>query len=95
MEESVNMLETSLEALPSDRSLCQHVKMAHIGEEISAQFSMDDPSLDVAISEPKVVYALKVFENELRTLQSQRPNDNDRKFHFSLASSPKNSHQMK
>lgn len=77
MEESVNMLETSPEAFPSDRILCQHVKMAHIGEEISVQFSMDDPALDIAISEPKVVYALKVFENELRTLQSQRPNDDD------------------
>lgn len=92
MEESVNMLETSPDALPSDRILSQHVKMAHIGEEISAQFSMDDPSLDIGISEPKVVYALKVFENELRTLQAQRPKDNDRKFHVPLALSPENSH---
>ena len=92
MEESVNMLETSPEALPSDRILCQHVKMAHIGEEISTQFSMDDPSLDIAISEPKIVYALKVFENELRALQAQRPKDNDRKFRVSIALSPENSH---
>ncbi|OCK83376.1 hypothetical protein K432DRAFT_291187 [Lepidopterella palustris CBS 459.81] len=76
MEESVDMLETSSEALPSDRVLCQHIKLAHIGEDISVQFSMDDPSVDVAISEPKVIYALKIFENELRNLQAQRPKDN-------------------
>ncbi|KAF2727489.1 hypothetical protein EJ04DRAFT_136946 [Polyplosphaeria fusca] len=71
MEESVHILETSPEALPSDRSLCQHVKMAHIGENISVQFCMDDPSVEVAISEPKVIYALKIFENELRQLREE------------------------
>ncbi|KAJ4352128.1 uncharacterized protein N0V89_007475 [Didymosphaeria variabile] len=69
MEESVKLLETSPEALPSDKILCQHVKMAHIGENISVQFCMDDPSVEVAISEPKVIYALKIFENELQQLR--------------------------
>ncbi|KAF1952930.1 hypothetical protein CC80DRAFT_518546 [Byssothecium circinans] len=69
MEESVKILETSPDALPSDKILCEHIKMAHIGENISVQFCMDDPSVEVAISEPKVVYALKIFENELRNLK--------------------------
>lgn len=71
MEESVTILETSPEALPSDKILCQHVKMAHIGESISIQFCMDDPSVEVAISEPKVIYALKIFENELQVLRDE------------------------
>jgi hypothetical protein len=71
MEESVNILETSTEALPSDKVLCQHVKMAHIGENISTQFCMDDPSVEMAISEPKVIYALKIFENELQQLRQE------------------------
>lgn len=71
MEESVKILETSPEALPSDKILCQHVKMAHIGENISVQFCMDDPSVEVAISEPKVIYALKLFENELQQLRDE------------------------
>ncbi|KAF1978932.1 hypothetical protein BU23DRAFT_524583 [Bimuria novae-zelandiae CBS 107.79] len=71
MEESVKLLETSPEALPSDKILCQHVKMAHIGESISVQFCMDDPSVEVAISEPKVIYALKIFENELQQLKDE------------------------
>ncbi|KAF2791301.1 hypothetical protein K505DRAFT_280972 [Melanomma pulvis-pyrius CBS 109.77] len=69
MDESISILETSPDALPSDKILCQHVKMAHIGENISIQFCMDDPSVEVAISEPKVIYALKIFENELQQLR--------------------------
>ncbi|KAF2875921.1 hypothetical protein BDV95DRAFT_285689 [Massariosphaeria phaeospora] len=71
MEESVNLLATSPDALPSDKILCQHVKMAHIGENISTQFCMDDPSVEVSISEPKVIYALKIFENELQQLRDE------------------------
>ncbi|KAF2644489.1 hypothetical protein P280DRAFT_487086 [Massarina eburnea CBS 473.64] len=71
MEESIKILETSPDALPSDKILCQHVKMARIGENISVQFCMDDPSVEVAISEPKVVYALKIFENELTQLREE------------------------
>jgi hypothetical protein len=71
MEESVKMLETSPDALPSDKLLCQQVKLAHIGEDISVQFCMDDPSIEVAISEPKVIYAMKIFENELQQLREE------------------------
>ncbi|KAF2852513.1 hypothetical protein T440DRAFT_392138 [Plenodomus tracheiphilus IPT5] len=71
MDESVKILQTSPDALPSDKLLCQQVKMAHIGEKISVQFCMDDPSIEVAISEPKVIYALKIFENELEQLRDE------------------------
>ncbi|KAI4672368.1 uncharacterized protein J4E78_000869 [Alternaria triticimaculans] len=71
MAESVRILETSPEALPSDRLLCQQVKMAHIGEKISVEFCMDDPSVEVTISDPKVIYALKIFENELSSLREE------------------------
>ncbi|KAH6639320.1 hypothetical protein C7974DRAFT_129000 [Boeremia exigua] len=71
MEESLNILETSPDAFPSDKLLCQQVKMAHIGENISVQFCMDDPSAEIVISEPKVIYALKIFENELQQLKDE------------------------
>jgi hypothetical protein len=74
MEESVKLLETSPDALPSDRLLCRQVKMAHIGEDISVQFCMEDPSIEVAISEPKVIYAMKIFENELQQLREENAN---------------------
>jgi hypothetical protein len=83
MAESVRILETSPEALPSDRLLCQQVKMAHIGEKISVEFCMDDPSVEVAISDPKVIYALKIFENELNSLREENASlgDVDRKLY--------------
>ncbi|KAF2027734.1 hypothetical protein EK21DRAFT_71238 [Setomelanomma holmii] len=71
MEESVKILETSPDAFASDKLLCQHVKMAHVGENISVQFCMDDPSVEVSISEPKVIYALKIFENDLQQLRDE------------------------
>jgi hypothetical protein len=69
MEESVNLLETSPDALPSDRLLCQQVKLAHIGEDISVSFCMDDPSVEVVITEPKCIYAMRIFENDLDQLR--------------------------
>jgi hypothetical protein len=84
MEESVKLLETSPDALPSDRLLCQQVKMAHIGEEISVQFCMDDPSVEVSITEPKVIYAMTIFENELQQLRESNSalGEVDRKRHY-------------
>jgi len=82
MEESVKILETSADALPSDKLLCQQVKMAHIGEKISVQFSMDDPSVEVSISEPKAIYALKIFETDLEKLREEnsKMGDVDREY---------------
>ncbi|EUC35393.1 hypothetical protein COCCADRAFT_35123 [Bipolaris zeicola 26-R-13] len=77
MAESVRILETSPEALPSDKLLCQQVKLAHIGEKISVEFRMDDASVEVAISDPKVIYALKIFENELSGLKEENNNLGD------------------
>lgn len=71
MDESVRILENSPEAFPSDRLLCQQVKMAHVSEKISVEFSMDDPTIEVSISDPKVIYAIKIFENELNGLKEE------------------------
>ncbi|KAF2815915.1 uncharacterized protein BDZ99DRAFT_125563 [Mytilinidion resinicola] len=76
MDESVQILEKSPEALPSDRVLCHHIRLAHIGEQVSVAFSMDDPSLDIAISEPRVIDQLKTYENDLKLLKEARPVDN-------------------
>jgi hypothetical protein len=32
---------------------------------------MDDPSIEVSIAEPKVIYALKIFENDLQQLRDE------------------------
>jgi hypothetical protein len=58
--------------------------MAHIGEEISVQFCMDDPSVEVSITEPKVIYAMTIFENELQQLRESNSalGEVDRKRHY-------------
>lgn len=66
MDECVEVLESSDEALPSDRLLCQHARLQHINEDIGQQFSMDDPSAAVTILDNRVQYAIKTFENQLR-----------------------------
>ncbi|KAK5002313.1 hypothetical protein LTR28_011583, partial [Elasticomyces elasticus] len=54
MTECIEVLESSPEAAPSDRLLCQHVKIQQICEEIGLQFLMDDPTASISISDPKV-----------------------------------------
>jgi len=65
MDECIEMLESSSEALPSDKLLCQHVKLQHINEDVCVSFSMDDPSATVTMSDSKVQYALRGFERNL------------------------------
>lgn len=65
MDECIEMLETSSEALASDKLLCEHVKLQHVNEDIGMSFSMDDPSATVTISDTKVQYSLRGFEKNL------------------------------
>ncbi|KAF2216682.1 hypothetical protein CERZMDRAFT_29419, partial [Cercospora zeae-maydis SCOH1-5] len=71
MEECVEILETSPEALPSDRLFCEHIKIQHICENVSVQFSMDDNGASVSITDPKVSYALNVMEHEIKDWSSK------------------------
>ncbi len=75
MMDCVEYLENSPEAAPSDRSLCHWVRSQHIAEEIGTQFSMDDPTASVSITDSKVQYALKGFENDLEKWSSQVPTE--------------------
>ncbi|KFZ11900.1 hypothetical protein V501_04476 [Pseudogymnoascus sp. VKM F-4519 (FW-2642)] len=75
MGECVEVLETSPDAAPSDKVLCQWVRSQHIAEEVGTQFSMDDSFASVSITDPKVQYALKGFERDLEHWSSHIPND--------------------
>jgi hypothetical protein len=65
MDECIEIMESSSEALPSDKLLCHHVKLQRINEDVGVSFSMDDPSASVSISDPKVQYSLRGFERNL------------------------------
>ncbi|KAI9650505.1 hypothetical protein NHQ30_000521 [Ciborinia camelliae] len=73
MAESVDILENSPEAAPTDKILCQWVRSQRIAEEVGIQFSMDDPGASISIADPKVQYALKGFEQELDKWSSSIP----------------------
>ncbi|EON67375.1 hypothetical protein W97_06628 [Coniosporium apollinis CBS 100218] len=75
MDECIKALETSPDALLSDRALCQHVRTIHICEDVSVQFSMDDPNTEISISDAKVQYSIKTFENQLKDLSKHAPYD--------------------
>ncbi|KAI9830525.1 MAG: hypothetical protein M1819_005483 [Sarea resinae] len=74
-QECIDILESSPEAAPSDKTLCFWVKNQHLCEEVGQQFSMDDTFASVGISEPKVQYALKAFERQLADWKSQIPRE--------------------
>ncbi|KAI9672381.1 MAG: hypothetical protein M1817_003403 [Caeruleum heppii] len=73
MDDCIEFLETSPEALPSDKLLCQWVRVQHIADEVGRQFSMDDPCANLGLSDLKVQYALKGFERQLDDWSSHMP----------------------
>ena len=73
MAECVQILETSPQAFPSDQALCAWVRSQHIAEEVGYEFSMDDPSAKISISDDKVNYALKKFEQDLERWRMEVP----------------------
>ncbi|PGH11170.1 hypothetical protein AJ79_05012 [Helicocarpus griseus UAMH5409] len=75
IDECLEILQTSPEKLPSDAVVIQWVKLAHIGEEILFQFSMDDPATNVDITDPKIQYALKGFERRLEEWRKEVPSE--------------------
>ncbi|KAF2840991.1 hypothetical protein M501DRAFT_1002083 [Patellaria atrata CBS 101060] len=66
LDECLSILQESPNAVASDRIMIQHVKLAHIAEEVAQHFAMDDASGDVSMADAKVQYQLKVMENQLR-----------------------------
>jgi hypothetical protein len=73
MNECLEMLGSHPDAAPTDKLLCQHVKIQRICEDIGSQFLMDDSTANISITDPKVTYALNVFENDLKTWKQNVP----------------------
>jgi hypothetical protein len=65
MDECVDILEKAEDALPSDRLLCAWVKGQHLAEEVGHQFAMEDTTMHMSITDPKMQYALRGFERQL------------------------------
>lgn len=79
MTECMDILESSPEAAPTDRYLCNLVWTHRLAEEVGMQFSMDDPTVVVNIAEPKVQYALRGFERDLSKYSDSIPKEEKRR----------------
>ncbi|KAI0020975.1 hypothetical protein F4780DRAFT_770419 [Xylariomycetidae sp. FL0641] len=75
MTECMDILESSPDAAPTDRYLCHLVWTHRLAEEVGIQFSMDDPSVFVNITEQKVQYALRGFERDLTKYSNDIPKE--------------------
>lgn len=73
MGECVEVLENSPDAVPSDRVLCQWVKLQKIAEEIGIGFAFDDPNATVYIEDAPVQFSLKGFARQLEEWKSKCP----------------------
>jgi len=75
MTESVDLLETSPDAAPSDKYLCHLVWTHRMAEDVGVQFAMDDPSAVINITDPRTQYALKNFERDMEKYRSSLPKE--------------------
>jgi hypothetical protein len=72
MDERLHDLEMSEDALPSDKTFCQWVKLQRLADDLGTQISTEDISY-AGISDPKIQYALKGFERQMTDWKKQKP----------------------
>lgn len=73
MDECIEILEQSPDALPSDEVLVHWTRLAHLTEEISLQFASDDIASSASFADPKFQYTVKVFEKQLERWKRDIP----------------------
>jgi hypothetical protein len=71
MRECLETLESSEGALPSDKLLCQHIHHARILEDIAVQFAMDDPAVNLTMTDGKVSYGIKHHEQSIAEIMAR------------------------
>lgn len=72
LDECLYDLETSDNALPSDKTFCQWVKLQRLADDLGTQLSTDDISY-AGISDIKIQIALKGFERQMTDWKKQKP----------------------
>ncbi|CAG7556976.1 unnamed protein product [Fusarium equiseti] len=75
MDESLQLLQSSPDAAPTDAYFCHIVWAHHLSEEVGIQFSLDDPTTDINMSDPRIQYILRGLEQELKQYKEKVPQD--------------------
>lgn len=76
MDECIEVLENSPDALPSDKKIIHWTKLARIIEEISSRFFADDLG-GPSFSETKFQFTLKAFEKQLEHWKDEVSQNNN------------------
>ena len=75
IDESVNTLENSPDAVPSDKVLCQWVRRQHLVEEVVEKFHTDELIEAASTSDPVIYTVLKTFEERLNNWRKNIPEE--------------------
>ncbi|CAG9938427.1 unnamed protein product [Clonostachys rosea f. rosea IK726] len=75
MAESLEVLESSPDAAPSDKYFCHLVWTHKLGEEVSNQFALEDATARVNINEARTQHTLRALERELENKRNSVPED--------------------
>ncbi|KAF2458216.1 hypothetical protein BDY21DRAFT_284481 [Lineolata rhizophorae] len=68
-EDCLHVLDTSEQALPSDKKICHQVRLAHLWEEIAIAFSMVKSEANITFTDQQVTRTIQEFEKKLHSLQ--------------------------
>ncbi|KAI9171605.1 Transcription factor himD [Paramyrothecium foliicola] len=75
MTESVEFLQSSPEAAPTDPYFCHLIWTHRHAEEIAVQFSVDDSSTSVNLSELRTQHALRALQRDLNKYRASIPTE--------------------
>ncbi|KAL9007595.1 MAG: hypothetical protein Q9173_007172, partial [Seirophora scorigena] len=76
MDECLDFLSTSSEALPSDSTLLEWVRLQRLADDLGNQMSVDEWS-NIGVSDVKTQYALKAFERQMKDWDKQTSKQKD------------------
>lgn len=65
IEECLDVLSSETGTLPSDRWLCDLIRIQHIAEDAAVVFSMDDPGSIISFRDVKTQYQIGGFRQQL------------------------------
>ena len=75
LEECIDVLSTSAQAVPSDRFLIDYIRITRLVEDAAVVFAMDDPGSKVSLRDPKTQYQLGALERQLERWRKEAKHD--------------------
>ena len=85
MTECIEVLQSSSSAAPTDEYFTHLVQQHRLGEEVGAQFSLDDAANTADINDSRTQYAMKALERELEKYKRAASAADTMKRRFSLS----------